>query len=131
MPMKINDGLTNQQRYALTLNGRARRQAANRAWAERNRPLSRTLAGAYTHKTRKERLVWLGVYKIMCGCVDCGYRDDPRALQFDHVRGVKMKSVSAMITCSLEHLIAEIEKCEIRCSNCHLIKTHPDAWTPG
>ena len=130
MGRKINDGLTNQQRYAQTLHGRARRQAANRAWAERNRPLTRTLAGTYTHRTRTERMVWLGIYKLWVGCHDCGYRDDPRALQFDHVRGVKLKAVSAMVTYSLEHLIAEIEKCDVRCANCHIIKTHPNAWRP-
>ena len=119
-----------QKSYAFTPEGAERRLAAQRAWAERNRPLTRTLAGARTRRTRDERMVWLGIYKLWAGCIDCSYRDDPRALQFDHVRGEKIRAVSSMVTCSLEHLIAEIEKCDVRCANCHIIKTHPDAWRP-
>ena len=99
-----------QKSYAFTWYGAERRLAANRAWTERNRPLTRTLAGAYTRRTRDERMVWLGTYKLWAGCIDCSYRDDPRSLQFDHVRGEKIREVSSMMTYSLEHLIAEIEK---------------------
>jgi len=58
-------------------------------------------------------------------CVDCGI-DDPIVLQFDHVRGEKKGAVSNMLYsrgCSMKTIIAEIEKCEIRCANCHARKT--------
>jgi len=53
-------------------------------------------------------------------CVDCG-ESDPVVLDFDHVRGLKVNSVSRMCRnrSRLESLIAEIEKCDVRCSNCH------------
>jgi len=58
-------------------------------------------------------------------CVDCG-EDDPRVLEFDH-QGDKIANVSNMIQKgSLKALLAEIEKCEVRCANCHRRKTAID-----
>ncbi len=51
-------------------------------------------------------------------CVDCG-ESDIVVLDFDHVRGVKRVPVTLMEDYSKESLMKEIEKCEIRCSNCH------------
>lgn len=58
-------------------------------------------------------------------CVDCGF-SNPIALDFDHVRGVKLGSISEMKKdgWSPETLIEEIAKCEIRCANCHRIRHH-------
>lgn len=57
-------------------------------------------------------------------CVDCG-ENDPIVLQFDHVRGEKKNAVSIMIGggYSWESLQVEINKCEMRCANCHARKT--------
>ena len=58
------------------------------------------------------------------GCVDCGIKDY-RVLDFDHVRGVKGNNVATMVhaVATLEAILKEIEKCEVRCSNCHRIQT--------
>jgi len=57
-------------------------------------------------------------------CTDCG-NSDARVLEFDHVRGDKIGSISHAIrdAWSLEKLKTELLKCEIRCCNCHRIKT--------
>jgi hypothetical protein len=55
-------------------------------------------------------------------CVDCG-NSDPRVLQLDHVRGAKSYNVARMSHCSMAKIEAEIAKCEVRCANCHSIKT--------
>jgi hypothetical protein len=58
-------------------------------------------------------------------CVDCN-NSDIRVLEFDHVRGIKLYNVSHMVTKAykLELIKEEIDKCEIRCCNCHRIITH-------
>ena len=66
-------------------------------------------------------------------CMDCP-ENDPVALQFDHRKGKKIDTVSSMAGrgLSIEKIVKEIEKCEIRCANCHLKRhskerknTHP------
>jgi hypothetical protein len=62
--------------------------------------------------------------KIMRGCFDCGFDLDPLALQFDHVRGEKHKPIAALVhELNQNKLIEELDKCEVRCSNCHHIRT--------
>jgi hypothetical protein len=54
-------------------------------------------------------------------CIDCG-ETDPIVLEFDH-RGDKIYSVSEMRTQSLDSVKEEINKCDVRCANCHKKKT--------
>ena len=54
-------------------------------------------------------------------CIDCGERD-PIVLEFDHIsQRDKFKSITQMLSghYSWQSLLAEIQKCEIRCANCH------------
>ncbi len=91
------------------------------------------------HKIR----VWLAEFKMKSGCVDCGFKSHPAALQFDH-EGKKTASISE-IRSSAARILAEIKsgKCKVRCANCHSVKTwahkngikyipgmaqSPDAW---
>ena len=73
-------------------------------------------------------------YKQKQGCIDCGYNEHPAALHFDHMdRELKHSRVSSMINGQLKKLFNEIRKCEIRCANCHAIKTvtnneHMEYW---
>lgn len=57
-------------------------------------------------------------------CVDCG-ETDIEVLQFDHINLVGSKSprIGAFINGSLRKLKEEIDKCEIRCGNCHIRRT--------
>lgn len=61
-------------------------------------------------------------YKQSLGCRECGYNDNPRALQFNHLHS-KHKNVSDMISSdySLVTIFKEIHKCEVLCANCHSI----------
>jgi hypothetical protein len=63
--------------------------------------------------------------KSESGCVDCG-ESNPLVLDFDHVRGEKFGNVSdlARQAYSIKKIQKEIEKCEIRCANCHRIVTY-------
>jgi hypothetical protein len=71
---------------------------------------------------RNVKFLW--DYKSINPCVDC-QNSNPVVLDFDHVRGTKVDNVCtlAYVPVSLKVLIAEVDKCEIRCANCHRIKT--------
>ena len=66
------------------------------------------------------------IYNILIisgGCIDCGLKD-PECLEFDHKdRDDKIMNIArAKQSSSTEKLLKEIDKCEIRCANCHRIK---------
>ena len=75
---------------------------------------------ALRQKTR--RLIWN--YLTEHPCVDCS-NSDPRVLEFDHVRGEKTHNVSDLSSLHFcwETILKEIEKCDVRCANCHRLKT--------
>ena len=54
-------------------------------------------------------------------CVDCGISDTD-VLQFDHVRGQKDACVSMLVQnhAAVQTIVKEIEKCDVRCANCHI-----------
>ena len=82
---------------------------------------------------RKEKIV---SYLKTHPCVDCGF-SDYRALDFDHVRGEKLYTISKMwaIPGTQKHrdrlIDAEIAKCDVRCRNCHSIRHAEDGWGGG
>lgn len=56
-------------------------------------------------------------------CLDCG-ESDPRVLDFDHlIPSLKRTNVVELFQNSVTTIQTEIDKCVIRCSNCHRIKT--------
>lgn len=56
-------------------------------------------------------------------CIDCG-NTDWRVLEFDHVRDAKEFNISSLIGgYKKERLLAEMEKCDVRCANCHRLVT--------
>ena len=59
-------------------------------------------------------------------CIDCG-ETDPIVLEFDHQRD-KKKAISSMVGegYATDTIQEEIEKCEVRCANCHRRKTAKD-----
>lgn len=69
---------------------------------------------------RKRNKQFVQDYLATHGCVDCP-ESDPICLDFDHVRGKKFKEVSFLVRggFSLDVIKHEIEKCDVRCSNCH------------
>ena len=57
-------------------------------------------------------------------CVDCG-EADLEVLEFDHIEPLlgKGSRVSNLSSSSIERLQEEIDKCEVRCANCHTRRT--------
>ena len=62
-------------------------------------------------------------YKLRHGCIDCGFNTYPEALHFDH-KDPMMKnfSIGRSIRKHWDKLLKEIEKCDVRCANCHAVK---------
>lgn len=62
-------------------------------------------------------------YLLNNPCVDCGEKN-PIVLEFDHINPEKkISNVSDLMKLSINKVIEEIEKCEVRCANCHRKKT--------
>jgi hypothetical protein len=58
-------------------------------------------------------------------CLDCAKVYRPSQMDFDHVKGIKVKNVSNLIHHgSRKQLLEEIAKCELVCALCHRIRTH-------
>ena len=78
----------------------------------------------------KERLLrtkkFVYEYLLTHPCVDCG-EARPECLDFDHLRD-KTMAISQMVRNArgIESIKKEIEKCEVRCANCHRVKTAKD-----
>ncbi len=66
-------------------------------------------------------------WKMDRGCADCG-ETDPIVLEFDHQHS-KAHNVATMMHHSFETIIAEMEKCEVVCANCHRRRTDKTLWT--
>lgn len=72
----------------------------------------------------KKNLAALGRIKIQSGCQVCGLKDERSWLfDFDHLRD-KRSLVSRMISHRLDKIVAESEKCQVLCSNCHRETTY-------
>ena len=86
-------------------------------------PAQRAAKKARDDTRREERLEFLRAYKLEHGCIDCGYAENADALEFDHVRGVKVTTVTSLAGASWDRLLEEVAKCDVRCANCHAIAT--------
>jgi hypothetical protein len=73
----------------------------------------------HRRRTTQEKIFELLVDKH---CVDCG-ESNPLTLDFDHVSGKKVFSISKSYHKRWEIVEKELQKCIIRCANCHRIKT--------
>ena len=76
---------------------------------------------------REQNTKYLLNYFLAHPCVDCG-ETDPIVLEFDHINPLEKKyNISEMVGgCSIELIKKEIDKCKVRCANCHRRKTARD-----
>lgn len=91
-----------------------------------NKDYYKNKAKITNEKNRKINNDYVRGYLETHPCVDCGEKN-PIVLDFDHLDPeLKITEVSKLRynSYSLENIENEIKKCEVRCSNCHRIKTH-------
>ena len=70
--------------------------------------------------------------KLASGCIDCGFKNHPSALDFDHVKGKKKFTlVAGNLNYSIKTIMKEMQKCVVRCANCHRIKSWSDRKRTG
>lgn len=79
----------------------------------------------FTNQARKRNKRFIRDHLAGHPCIDCG-ESDPVVLDFDHVFGVKYRTISKMVSMGygLRSIKREIAKCEVRCANCHRRVTH-------
>jgi hypothetical protein len=74
----------------------------------------------------QETRAWLLIYLRERPCVDRG-NDDVRVLEFDHRDGATKLGAIAILAgqgIGLARVKAEVEQCDVRCANCHRVRTH-------
>jgi hypothetical protein len=75
-------------------------------------------------KRREKNYLRLWAYFRANPCVDCG-ETNPLKLSLDHRDSVtKDHDVSRIMKHNWKKIQAEIDKCDVRCHNCHAVKTH-------
>lgn len=92
---------------------------------------ARRYARLHSRRRIRAHQAFLDEIKLERGCIDCGYRENAAALEFDHrdpdtklvAPSGKRMTVSGMGTWPRDKVLAEIEKCDVRCANCHAIRT--------
>jgi hypothetical protein len=102
------------------------RRAAGRAHYRANRDYYLSKARARQVIAIQQARAWLASYLLNHPCIDCGITDI-RVLEFDHRDDtIKRDSVSVLARSGygLEAVGAEVAKCDVRCANCHRIRTH-------
>ena len=83
---------------------------------------NKELVNHYSKNHRDTRREFLDIIKLEEGCQICGYNEHPRALQFDHINPAeKLFTIAGLLTCSMDKLLTELEKCRVLCANCHSI----------
>ena len=99
--------------------------AASKRHYEKNKDKVKKRSYKRNVNQRQRNREYIAGVKGNSKCVDCG-ESNPLVLEFDHVIGEKIGNISDMChsCCSIETIQKEIDKCEVRCANCHRIQTH-------
>lgn len=89
----------------------------------RTRPLTpvRARADAQRREVNARLREWMVVYKLLTGCKVCGYAKCADAMDFHHRDpDTKLFGVcGSNITRDWGAVLAEMEKCDLLCANCH------------
>lgn len=100
----------------------------HREWSKRhyleNKQYYAKKARVFDKERRKRVREIIIDYLLSHPCIDCGEKDI-LVLEFDH-RGDKKFAISDFRHQNIELIKAEINKCEVRCANCHRRKTAVD-----
>ena len=93
----------------------------SKEWYGRNRMAHIANVGRSNTHRRGKRREQVRAFRVTC--VDCGITN-PLLLDFDHLRD-KQAEISQLVHAGMPWSViqAEIDKCQVRCANCHARKT--------
>lgn len=116
--------IKNKKRGTRGTRCRGCRSAYAKLHYQRNRGKYLARAKKSRHRGRDAIWFWLMNYLRSHPCVDCG-ETDPLVLQFDHRDGTKkIATIGSMIgRSSWTTFLTEVAKCDVRCANCHRVRT--------
>jgi hypothetical protein len=78
----------------------------------------------YRRLDEARKKTYVSAYKLKQGCSECSYNKDSEALQLDHLpQYEKRADVSDLISKTWTVLLAEIDKCQVLCANCHAVQS--------
>src|SRR5438552_7313123 len=97
--------------------------AYGKVYYSANREAQKARLRRNVQATREQNRLRTVEYLLRHPCVDCGNADIV-VLQFDHMRD-KTADIARLVASgrTWAAIVREIEKCEVRCSNCHRRKT--------
>ena len=98
----------------------------DRLWYEANKERIKTKKQVSNTKSYDKRRMVAYEHFLNHPCVDCG-ESDPIVLEFDHrddsEKSFTISNAISSFGCTLAQLKKEIEKCDVRCANCHRRRT--------
>jgi hypothetical protein len=103
----------------------ARCRSCSRNWYQRNKATHKVNVKVRRQRYRRWMFEQLALYLAEHPCVDCG-ESDIRCLEFDHRDpSTKSANVAKLLqrAGAWSTILAEIEKCDVRCANCHRRRT--------
>ena len=103
---------------------RACKSQQQKKWYSKKRETHIANVKSNIEQARTEAHQFVRNYLSTHPCIDCG-EANPIVLEFDHVRGQKRLTISQLCArgYTIEVIAVEIDKCVVRCGNCHRRKT--------
>ena len=78
----------------------------------------------FSSSARSRKREWMQALKDK-PCSDCGIKYHYSAMEYDHINPEnKMGCIAAMQRLTKALILAEIDKCELVCANCHRLRGH-------
>jgi len=116
MPKKI---LTEEDREKQRKYSRDHYKRNKKSYLDRNREKKANISS------------YIRQYKEHHGCMDCGGKFPYYVLDLDHRVGTDKKFTPSHLhrTNSWDKMIAELDKCDVVCANCHRARTHSRGYT--
>lgn len=96
----------------------------NQQWYQENKTVQQARVLANSARYKLENEIYVRELKSKNPCTDCSDYFHWFAMDFDHVRGKKIRNLSLMIhNFPLERIKEEIAKCDLVCATCHRLRT--------